>query len=218
VSTKWQSVSPKIDQLWAELDYEVTWLHGRWLIYRQLFGTDEERVDILNRSAGTFAYLLQNLLLHDVQLGLANIGDPPQTGRFKNLTVTALVNLVCAQEATLEPTLRMHLDKYGVACEKIRKRRNKWIAHFDHDTLVNRHAAPPAGPSREEIELALLALRELMNAVQLHFNKSQTAYELIILEADGEHLIAMLKRGIRYQQLVKSGKISANDLADNWSL
>lgn len=207
-----------VSELWSELDYEVTWLHGRWQIYKQLFGTSEERVEILNRSAGTFALVLQDLLLDDVQLGLAKLGDAAETGRFKNLTVTALVQVLSNHEPDLAPTLSASLKAYQGACDKIRTRRNKWIAHFDHDTLVSRRATPLTGPSREEIELALSALRDVMNAVQLHFNDSQTAYELIMLESDGEHLLAMLKRGIRYQQLVRSGAIAATDLAEHWKL
>ncbi|MFC4308725.1 hypothetical protein ACFPN2_06495 [Steroidobacter flavus] len=218
MSTGLNGVPPDVAALWSELDYEVTWLHGRWQIYRQLFGTDEERVEILNRSAGTFAQVLQNVLLDDVQLGLAKLGDPAQTGRFKNLTVTALVKAISTNEPGLEPMMTLNLSKYQDKCDKIRARRNKHIAHFDHETMVNRHAVPLTGPSREEIEMALFALRELMNAIQLHFNNSQTAYEIIILESDGDHLIAMLKRGIRYQQLVRSGAISVTDLAEHWSL
>jgi hypothetical protein len=218
MSNNLANVPSDVSDLWRELDYEVTWLHGRWQIYRQLFGTSEERVEILNRSAGTVALVLQELLLDDIQLGLSKLGDPPMTRRFKNLTVTALVQAVSNHEPALGPALSASLQTYQGACDKIRTRRNKWIAHFDHDTLVNRHATPLTGPSREEIELALSALRGLMNTVKLHYNDSQTAYEMIMLENDGEHLIAMLKRGIRYQQLVRNGTISATDLVEHRNL
>lgn len=207
-----------VSELWDALDYEVTWLHGRWMIYRQLFGTDEERVEILNRSAGTFASLLQDVLLHDIQLGLAKLGDPAESGRFKNLTLAALLATLTKSDPALSSELSSLLRAYDAACAKIRTRRNKWIAHLDHETMVNRKAVPLMGPSREEVESALSVLRDFMNAVQLHFNEPQTAYELIILESDGDHLIGMLKRGIRYQQLVREGSISRTDLAEHWKL
>jgi len=65
-----------VQELWAELSTEVTWIHGRWIIYRQLFGTNKERVDLLNESAGTASWILQDLLLNDVQLSISKLSDP----------------------------------------------------------------------------------------------------------------------------------------------
>lgn len=218
MSESLKNAAADVCELWDALDYEVTWLHGRWVIYRQLFGTNEERVEILNRSAGTFTAMLQEILLQDVQLGLAKLGEPAVTKRFKNLTLAALVEILSENEPSLSAELAHLLRVYGEACVKIRRRRDKWIAHLDHETMVNRKATPLMGPSRNEIESALSALRAFMNAVKLHFNHSQTAYELITLDSDGDHLIGMLKRGIRYQQLVRDGSISRTDLAEHWKL
>ena len=80
----------QIYTLWTTLDKEVTWLHGRWIIYRQLFGTSKERVELLNESAGTFFNVLQDVLLHDVQLSLSKLGDPADTGSRENMTLEAL--------------------------------------------------------------------------------------------------------------------------------
>jgi hypothetical protein len=57
-----------------------------------------------------------------------------------------------------------------------------------------------------------------MNAVEVHFSKPRTAYDMVVLESDGEHRIDMLKHGIRYRQLVLDGVISVTDLAENWAL
>jgi hypothetical protein len=80
----------QIHTLWTTLDREITWLHGRWIIYRQLFGTNKERVELLNKSAGTFFNVLQDVLLHDVQLSLSKLGDPAGSGSRENMTLEAL--------------------------------------------------------------------------------------------------------------------------------
>ena len=69
-----------VQEIWAALSADVVWLHGRWIIYRQLFGTSEKRVDLLNEFAGTVTWMLQNVLLHDVQLWLSKLGDPAGGG------------------------------------------------------------------------------------------------------------------------------------------
>ena len=208
-----------IDDVWRAIDYEVTWLHGRWAIYRQLFGTSEARVDVLNRSAGTFSHMLQDVLLDDVQLGLAKLGDPATT-RIKgtaveNLPLINLCQFVTASGALVDD-LPPLVATYDNACAKARNRRNKRIAHFDLRTMLKAKASL-RGPSREEIEVALGALRSVMNCIALHFTGTQTAYELIVLDSDGDSLIATLKRGLRYRELVKAGAIPHDDLrSSNW--
>ncbi|WP_440223653.1 hypothetical protein ACQQ2N_00230 [Dokdonella sp. MW10] len=203
-----------IDEVWQAIDYEVTWLHGRWAIYRQLYGTSEARVDVLNQSAGTFARMLQDVLLDDVQLGLAKLGDPASTpvrgGRAENLTLKNLLDRVIAS-GVLASELPPLLRRYEDACASIRDRRNKRIAHAD--LQINLEAkASLLGPSREEIEVALKALRDVMNGVELHFTGTRTAYEFVVLQDDGDSLIAALTRGLRYQELVEQGAIPRDDL------
>ncbi|QOY22207.1 hypothetical protein FYK61_12880 [Xanthomonas citri] len=208
-----------IDHIWRAIDYEVAWLHGRWAIYRQLFGTSETRVDVLNRSAGTFAHMLQDVLLDDVQLGLAKLGDPATTrirgAVVENLTLFNLCQSVTASGA-LVAELPPLLAAYNNACAKARDRRNKRIAHFDLKTMLKAKASL-RGPSREEIEVALEALRSVMNCIALHFTGTQTVYELIVLDNDGDSLIATLTRGLRYRELVEDGAIPHGDLrSSSW--
>src|SRR5579872_6546080 len=76
---------------WDALDNEVTWLHGSWKVYRQLFGTSADRIDLLNRSARVFFYLIQRVLMDSVQLTLSKLADPPLTAGKQNLTLACLV-------------------------------------------------------------------------------------------------------------------------------
>jgi hypothetical protein len=166
LSTSLANAPSDVCELWGELDYEVTWLHSRWQIYRQLFGTSEERVEILNHSAGTFALVLQPAARRRSARALE------ARGRGKGRTLQKL-DRHCIGSSSFEPRTRPRADSLSVksyqdACDKIRTRRNKWIAHSDHDTLANRHATTLTGPSREEIELALSALRELRSLVTQH--------------------------------------------------
>lgn len=203
-----------IDDVWRVIDYEVAWLHGRWAIYRQLYGTSEARVEVLNQSAGTFAYMLQDVLLDDVQLGLAKLGDPATTrvkgNTVENLTLRNLCQLVTASGG-LVTELPSLLAAYDDACANARERRNKRIAHFDMQTAL-KNKASLRGPSREEIEIALEALRSVVNYISLHFTGTQTAYELTVLDSDGDSLIGALKRGLRYRELVRNGTIPYDDL------
>ena len=202
----------QIHTLWTSLDREITWLHGRWIIYRQLFGTNRERVDLLNESAGTFFNALHNVLLHDVQLSLSKLGDPAGSGSRKNMTLKALhQQLQASGEALAADKMKASMQKFAVACVKIRHRRDKWIAHFDRSTMLNDDVIPRMGPSREEIESALEARREAINCISFHYTGTTMRYEHFSMQADGEALIQSLRRGLRYRELVNEGAVTRDD-------
>jgi hypothetical protein len=206
-----------IHDLWITIKAEVVWLHGRWIIYRQLYGTSQEHIDILNRSASTFFNVIQKTMLHDVQLSLSKLGDPAGSGKRKNLTLAALVlELEDTGENLVVSKLVPLLKNFDDACKNLRHRRNKWIAHFDLETMLQSKVKPLEGPSRAEIETALAALRDVMNCVELHYTESQTAYEHFIMNNDGEYLISTLKQGLRYRELVKEKVIAHDDLRKNF--
>lgn len=206
-----------IHDLWITIRAEVVWVHGRWIIYRQLYGTSQERIDVLNRSASTFFNVFQKTLLHDVQLSLSKLGDPAGSGKRKNLTLAALVvELEGIGESSVVSKLLPLVTTFDDACKNLRHRRNKWIAHFDLGTMLQSKVKPLEGPSRAEIETALAALRDVMNCVELHYTESQTAYEHFIMNNDGEYLISTLKQGLRYRELVKEKVIAHDDLRKNF--
>ena len=206
-----------IHDLWVALKAETVWLHGRWIIYRQLYGTSQERIDVLNRSASTFFNVLQKSLLHDVQLSLGKLGDPAGSGVRKNLSLSALAGeLESIGENAIVSKLKPLIVSFDDTCTKLRHRRNKWIAHFDLNTMLGSKVKPLEGPSRTEIETALEALREALNCVEHHYTKSQTAYEHFVMRHDGEHLISTLKQGLRYRELVKDKTIAYDDLRKNF--
>ncbi|MDM0045712.1 hypothetical protein QTH91_14575 [Variovorax dokdonensis] len=199
-----------VRELWAGLDSEVTQLHARWIIYRQLYGTSEERVDLLNESASSVFAALQDVWLHDVQLCLSKLDDPAGSGSRTNMTLEALHQaLVSTGEAAAAAKLAACLPAFHAACGKIRHRRNKWIAHFDQATMLS--ADPRMSASRDEVETALEAVRDAMNAVSVHYADGGIAYEHTALQADGDALIYRLRQGLRYRELVQAGSIPWSD-------
>jgi len=88
------------------------------------------------------------------------------------------------------------LAQYRTACEKVKARRNKDIAHFDFSTQISPERKPEIlpGPSRQEIDTALSALREFMKAVYGHFEGKHMAYGLFSLHDGAHQLLLLLKR------------------------
>lgn len=200
---------------WETLDEQTIWLHGRWKIYRQLFGSSPERIEVLNESAGAFFYTIEIVLMNDVQLTLSKLADPASTGGRQNLTLESLVKDARQIDASLGKELEGSLATYRRLCGKVKQRRNKQLAHYDHATLMTARSTPIPGPSRQEIEDALGELRNFMNALQRPFTDAETAYSEIVLTTDGDQLLSVLKQGLRYQELVDSSAVHWDDLRQN---
>src|ERR1700757_3279717 len=92
-TTNWNclmTIPSGVAEVFEELRKEIIWLHARWILYNQLYGKSEKRVDLLNESAGTFFYVVQETFLADVHIALSKLSDPAATGRFDNLSLEQL--------------------------------------------------------------------------------------------------------------------------------
>ena len=203
--------------LWESIQQEVIGLHAYWINYRQLFGKTKERYDLLGEVAWAFFYIVDNTLLNDVQIGLSRLGDPASSGKWENATLERLLHeLVPVAPPSLTSNLERILATYQDRCKHIRYRRDKELAHSDLGALLlsHGHAEGPAipGPSRHDIEQALEALRDFMNAIDMHFRNTEVAYERFISRSNADEMVFVLKQGLRYKQLQKEGTIGWDDM------
>jgi len=184
--------------LFDALKHEVTDLHLRWTIYRQLYANSEEAINLLNASGSNVFYLLQFLLLDDCALRLSKLTDPASQGRFENLSVLKLAESVTASDKEFPlDKAKVFLAELSERCDKFRALRNKRIAHADLAHALKIADAPLPGISREDVDRALESLRNLLNFVEYHYFSSQTLYAEVIIpcNADGNKLLSVLRAG-----------------------
>lgn len=206
------SMPSEISAVYDEFRSEVTWLHGRWICYRQLFAHSPKRIDLLNEAASTFFFILQDVLLDDIQVSLSKLTDPARTGKHENLSLEQLQErLVANAEPALVLTCRSSLDLLHRQCAPFRTHRHKKLAHLDLQVALRTPATPLPDVSRQMIEDALLTLRTYLNAIERHFNDSEWGYEHFIMASDGDALVATLRAGLRYEELVQERKLSYDD-------
>ena len=66
-------------EFYIELDNEVSWLHAKYTIFRQLYATSQGRIDLFSNMAPSFFRILYNVLIDDILLSLSRLTDPPET-------------------------------------------------------------------------------------------------------------------------------------------
>jgi hypothetical protein len=210
-------IPENITALWAVLYDEVVSLHAYWIAFEQLFGKSQARHDLLYASAGHLFLIIEDALGTDVQLTLAKLSDPAALGRHHNATLRRLFDEVaCLGNDPLTQSSQGYLNAFETACQPIRDRRNRLIAHSDLSTVLKdgRRASLPE-PTVQEIEAALEPLRDFMNAIERAFCGVETAYEFFISREDGDDLALLLKMAHRYMKLREAGNIPWDDLQES---
>jgi hypothetical protein len=172
------SMPADITEVFGPLRNEVIFVHAKWGLYRQLFATSPDRIDLLNRCASEFVGIFQEVLYDDVLMALFRLTEAATTCGRDNCTLSRLLDVVksiCPALATrLEPRLvsaRANLETY-------RDWRNKRIGHNDLHAMCARMVGNSRlqGPSREEIEGVLQKVRGILNGVQTDFEDAKTYY------------------------------------------
>lgn len=200
-------VPDSIREVYETLQSELVWIHGRWKIYRQLFGSNSLRIDLLNETAGTFFSQLQRLWADYVVLEICRLCDPIQTTKSgpENLVMRQIPNLLDRQEH--DDLVRNLIEIQGqidVAIKPLRVRRNKKIAHNDLGCSLYSKETPIPGVSRKMIEDCLHLLRQYMNATGMYFGEPEMAYEAFAMTSDGELLLYKLKMASEMDSMIKN--------------
>lgn len=206
-------IPTEIESVYKELQSRVTWLHGRWICYRQLYAASQKRIDLLNESGGTFFFIVQEVLYDEVQVTLSKLTDPATSQkRFENLSLEQLQGrLEILGDPNLAVACRKLLDTLHTQCSPFRVRRDKKLAHLDLPTALRTGPQPLPAISRQMVEDALLTIRTYLNTIEAHYNDSELRYEQFVMASDGEALIATLQAGQRYEELVKERQIASDD-------
>ena len=215
-------VPESIRDIFNKLRNEVTSLHARWKIYRQIFAHSDKRIALLNKCAPTFFFVIHGVFIDEIQLSLSRLTDSARTGKYEHLSLAQLQERVKSLghdglSSTLSDIL---VEIYGIrnSQDKPGKRKAIWtprckrLAHFDLDTSLNPDVDPLPGVSRQMIEDMLALVRKYMNTIEGYYCQSQYLYhDPIIGPHDGEALVAILKWGVRFHELSDEEKISWED-------
>jgi hypothetical protein len=185
-----QKLGSALGPLYHALYDEVIWLHAKWQQYRILFAESQERIDLLNSTAGFFFYMVEKVLREDIVLHIARLTDRPQSVGRDNLT---LLRLAPALEAyPIAPEIAKLIEQAHKDAGFARDWRNRLLAHTDLDLALNGRATPLSGISRENIEHALGSVRTVLNRVENYFWKSEVAFEYFIAPDDAKVLVHYL--------------------------
>jgi hypothetical protein len=187
-----EAMGPELGGLYHALWQEVAWLHMKWLDYRALFASSRGRVDLFNRTAPSFFGHLEGVLWEDILLHLSRLTDTPASRGKANLTLTRLPDAI--DVPALQAKVALLVEQTVADAAFARDWRNRRLAHRELKIGTGEAARPLAPASRERLEKALKAIRDAMNAVELHYRDSTVMYEGVIQARGGvDALVSVLE-------------------------
>lgn len=212
-----RDMGSELGTTYAALRNEVAWIHAKWNQYRQLYARSPERVDLLNQVARHFFGVVQTSLLEDVVLHLARLTDPPKSVGKENLTLQRLKLPALIPEERLAAEVGELLESALTACGTARDWRNRHLAHRALALAMASPTDPLPGISREDIEVALLSIRAVLNRLAKYYWNSEVAYQQVIaIGRDADSLVYYLSLGLRAEEQrlerLEKGEILPEDM------
>jgi len=201
-----------IAEKFEQISHDVSWIHARWIIYKQLFAHSEKRIDLLNQCAPNFFMIMQRVLIDDVLLALNRLADRATTQRYERLSLEWIATRLreVADEDLLAST-HEKLASFREQCQPFKTHRNKRLAHRDLQASLASNTEPLPGITLHMIDNALAIVRDYLNAIEGHFCDSRTDYETFLMVGDANSLISHLAQGLRCEELWRSGTVPYDD-------
>jgi len=153
-------------------------------------------------------------------MSLSKLTDPAGKKTKKHLSFEKLQKRVkknCDHELASE--LQARLDDLKKKSGVIRTHRDKRLAHLDSEVAM-KQGLNLNKISVKMVEEALALAGEYMNAIEGHYYPTEFLYEggISSPRGDGNDLVAILKDGLRFKELLKAGKIPLEELCQGeWS-
>jgi hypothetical protein len=200
------------------LFHEVAALHLYWKEFFELFGTNDKRIDRLNRAAPGFFQRLQEQQFETNTLHMARLTDSPKSVGKDNLTIFNLPNLV--GDPAMNRRLTTLIDEAKKKTEFCRDWRNRRFAH--HDLLLatqDAKAVPLKSATKENINAALGALADVLNAIERHYYRGVCDFGAIAAHKGAATLLYVLGFGVKarekMEQLIARGKFDELDAPES---
>lgn len=177
-------------ELTKAIRWDIIYLRRDWKVFREVFGTNEERVELLNRLSGEYADCFQGALFDRILMRLSHLTDPANDRRGNiNQSLDALINEVRQlKDRNGDPVIgdtdvtcfeeRVRLLKKSI--EGIRQHRNKRLAHRDFE--YKRTAGKISGTSRNEVD------RAIVEVVRIFKSLTQLSFDITYFTSDASNV------------------------------
>jgi hypothetical protein len=192
---------PERNEVFKVVNSEITWLHTIWELLIQLYGSNDENIEIMNASAPQFFAILRTMLFDELVMTLNRLTDPAITRGKANASLEQLIIQIDQYEnASLAASLTERLVKIRATHIAFRTWRDKKISHNDLlIALENESESLPEIP-RKQAAAAIQEVTDFINEYsEAILGGIQSYVPFLVAHGDGNALLQQLKQGIEAQ-------------------
>jgi len=157
-----RAMGAKLGGLFHDLSSDFDWLRHKWREQQALFGGGAERIELLNRVASNFFYLLNKMMFEDLMLHLSRLTDR-ENPRHDQLTLGRLAG------AITDPSVRDQVLKatgeVAESCKFARAWRDRRLTHNDLKYARGRRLSPLPDVDASSIRGALVSIEALFDII-----------------------------------------------------
>jgi len=188
------AMGSELAAVYVPLGEALTELHHRWTLFAELYG-DLGAVDVLNRAAPVLFATFRRVIADDMMLQLSKLTDRTEIGRFHNLTIQRLPELVV--DTDLRAEVETLVATAVEATANARQHRQKTIAHFDLEVALGNAVEPLPAITRNDLENALHAVTHVLQHLEQHYRESDVDFNPVTLPKASAALLNCLDMGLR---------------------
>lgn len=191
------------------LHNEITWLTFRWIEFKELYGTKESRIELMNEVAPFFFFTIQKILRENLMLGISRITDPSETFGKKNASIKGIPAFIT--DDFFKKELEKDIKEIIESATFCRDWRNRWIAHLDFELAINNQSAKPLeSATREKLKLTIEKIQDFYNKVEFKFLNSKTAFKYLSSHKGAISLLYSIENGQYFSKLRYDKKLSGD--------
>ena len=191
------------------LHNEIIWLTLRWIEFKELYGTKESRIEVMNEVAPFFFFTIQRVLRENLMLGISRITDPPKSFKKKNASIKTIPQFI--EDDGFKEELEKDIQEIIENATFCRDWRNRWIAHLDYELAINnQNAKPLESATREKLKLTIEKVQNFYNKVENKYFKSTTAFKFLSSDKGAISLLHAIENGKYYNKMKYEKKLKGD--------
>ena len=160
---------------------------------------EETRIELLNKSAPSFFFLVQKTLIDSVILDIAKLTDPIESCKKKNITLRAIPNYI--DDEIFKSEIQNEIDNLTNKIQFLRDKRNQMISHMDFEYYLGpKKATTTELVTKNEIDTAIKSLYSIFNKIEKFYFDTSTLYQHIQIERGAVSLLHLIEYGIQFRQ------------------
>lgn len=201
-------------ELFLALSNELQWAYIHWDRLKTLYEKKASRLDILNKSAPFFFWVIQQVLWHDTLLSVARLAGPPNSVGKPQLSIAKFCELAPAE---VRDDLMAKLSEIQAKADFAIQWRHRHIAHRELELSLGKSLVPLPKAEKLAVDEVLTLMATALNSVSIRYLGAETAYASASIVDDAESLLYVLRDGLAFEARRQARVEAGEYIAEDWN-